>query len=162
MIDRMDQLLARAKRSGTAFAVLFMDIDHFKDVNDAHGHESGDLVLRAFAQRLTKSVRQSDTVARIGGDEFVIILETVHQVKEADTVALKVQRALAKAFAMQRRRVKVTVSIGISFYPENGGEADTLLRAADYAMYLAKRQGGNRYVTCLPGMPRPGEVLEQE
>lgn len=159
MVDRLSQLLARAKRSGTAFAVLFMDIDRFKDVNDSHGHEFGDLLLRAVAQRLTKSVRQSDTVARIGGDEFVIILETVHQVADADTVALKVLHAIARPFALDRHRVKATVSIGVSFYPENGEDADTLVRAADYAMYLAKKEGGNRHVTCLPGMPRSGEVL---
>jgi diguanylate cyclase (GGDEF)-like protein len=86
MVDRLGQLLGRAKRSGMAFAVLYLDIDRFKDVNDSHGHEFGDLLLRAVAQRLTKSVRQSDTVARIGGDEFVIVLETVHEISEADAV----------------------------------------------------------------------------
>ena len=161
MIDRLGQLLARAERSGTAFAVLYLDIDHFKDVNDSHGHELGDLLLQAVAKRLTKSLRQSDTVARIGGDEFVIILETVREIRAADAVGLKVQRALAKSFTLQRHRVKATVSIGISFYPENGGDVDTLLRAADYAMYLAKREGGNRHVTCLPRGPHPGEVLEK-
>jgi diguanylate cyclase (GGDEF)-like protein/PAS domain S-box-containing protein len=138
MVDRLSQLLAHAKRSDTAFAVLYMDIDRFKDINDSRGHEFGDLLLRAVAQRLRKNLRQSDTVARIGGDEFVIILETVHQVREVDAVALVVKRALARSFTVARHRVNVTVSIGISFYPENGGDADTLLRAADYAMYLAK------------------------
>jgi diguanylate cyclase (GGDEF)-like protein/PAS domain S-box-containing protein len=161
MIDRLGRLLARAERSGTAFAVLYLDIDHFKDVNDSHGHEVGDLLLQAVAKRLTKSLRQSDTVARIGGDEFVIILETVREIRAADAVGLKVQRALAKSFILQRHRVKATVSIGISFYPENGGDVDTLLRAADYAMYLAKRDGGNRHVTCLPREPHPGEALEK-
>ena len=160
MFDRLSQLLARAKRSGAAFAVLYVDIDHFKDVNDSRGHEFGDLVLRAVAQKLTKSVRLNDTVARIGGDEFVIILESVHQVRDAETVALKVQRALARSFTLERHRVKVTLSIGISFYPENGGDADTLLRAADYAMYLAKRDGGNRHLTCLPDVPFSGDVFE--
>jgi diguanylate cyclase (GGDEF)-like protein len=162
MIDRLNQLLARARRSGTAFAVLYMDIDRFKDVNDSHGHELGDLLLQAVAQRLTKSVRQSDTVARIGGDEFVIILESVREIRDADAVGLKVQRALTKSFTLQRHRVKATVSIGISFYPENGGDVDTLLRAADYAMYLAKREGGNRHITCLPRQPHPGEVLTKD
>jgi diguanylate cyclase (GGDEF)-like protein/PAS domain S-box-containing protein len=161
MIDRLGRLLARAERSGTAFAVLYLDIDHFKDVNDSHGHELGDLLLQAVAKRLTKSLRHGDTVARIGGDEFVIILETVREIRAADAVGLKVQRALAKSFTLQRHRVKATVSIGISFYPENGGDVDTLLRAADYAMYLAKKEGGNRHVTCLPREPHPGEVLEK-
>jgi diguanylate cyclase (GGDEF)-like protein/PAS domain S-box-containing protein len=162
MADRLSQLLARAKRSSTAFAVLFMDIDRFKEVNDSRGHEFGDLLLRAVAKRLTSTVRQSDTVARIGGDEFVIILENLHQIAEADEVALKVQRALARPFTLERQRLKVTASIGISFYPENGEDTDTLLRAADYAMYLAKRKGGNGHMTCLPGLPRSGEALEKE
>jgi diguanylate cyclase (GGDEF)-like protein/PAS domain S-box-containing protein len=161
MIDRLGQLLARAERSGTAFAVLYLDIDNFKDVNDSHGHELGDLLLQAVAKRLTKSLRQSDTVARMGGDEFVIILETVHEIRAADAVGLKVQRALARPFTLQRHRVKITSSIGISFYPENGADVDALLRAADYAMYLAKRQGGNRHVTCLPRETHPGEVPEK-
>ena len=161
MVDRLHQLLARAKRSSTAFAVLFMDIDRFKEVNDTYGHEFGDLLLRAVAQRLTKSVRQSDTVARIGGDEFVIILETVHQIRETEAVAKNVRRALARPINVQEHAMNVTVSIGISFYPENGEDADTLLRAADYAMYLAKKEGGNRHLTCLPGLFRPGEVLEK-
>jgi len=161
LVDRLGQLLARARRSGTVFAVLFMDIDRFKEVNDTLGHEVGDLLLRAVAQRLTKSVRQSDTVARIGGDEFVIMLETVHDSRGADAVADTVRRALAKSFTIQKQALQVSVSIGISFYPENGEDADTLLRAADYAMYLAKREGGNRHLTCLPGMPRPGETPRQ-
>ena len=162
MLDRLSQLLARAKRSGSAFAVLYMDIDHFKDVNDSYGHEFGDLLLRAVAKRLTKSVRQSDTVARIGGDEFVIILETAHEIRDAEPVTLRVQRALATSFNLERHRVKATVSIGLSFYPYNGADADTLLRAADYAMYLAKREGGNRHISCLPGLPLPGGVVEKE
>jgi diguanylate cyclase (GGDEF)-like protein/PAS domain S-box-containing protein len=156
MVDRLSQVLARAKRSGSPFAVLFMDIDRFKDINDSRGHEFGDHLLRVVAQRLRKSVRQSDTVARVGGDEFVIILETVHQVREADAVALNVKRALARSFTLARHRVNVTVSIGISFYPQNGGDTDALLRAADYAMYLAKREGGNRHLVCFPDMRRSG------
>jgi diguanylate cyclase (GGDEF)-like protein/PAS domain S-box-containing protein len=160
MVDRLGQLLARAKRAGTSFAILYLDIDHFKEVNDSRGHEFGDLLLRAVAQRLAKSVRSSDTVARIGGDEFVIILETVHEVREADAVGRNVQRALAKSFTLDKKRLTVTASIGISFFPENGADPDTLLRAADYAMYLAKREGGNRHVTCLPGAPQPGDAVE--
>jgi len=162
MVDRLGQLLARAKRSDATFAVLFMDIDGFKDVNDSHGHEVGDLLLHEVAVRLTKAVRVSDTVARIGGDEFVIILETVREPRAAEAVALKVERALAKPFNLHKHSLNVTVSIGISFYPENGEGVDTLLRAADYAMYLAKREGGNRHLTCLPGLPQPGEVLTRD
>jgi diguanylate cyclase (GGDEF)-like protein/PAS domain S-box-containing protein len=155
MVDRLNQLLFRARRSSAVFAVLFLDIDGFKDVNDSYGHEFADLLLRAIAQRLAKSVRQSDTVARIGGDEFVIILDPAQQIR-ADTVALKVLHLLAKPLTLERHRIEVTVSIGISFYPENGADTETLLRAADYAMYLAKREGGNRHVACLPGLIQPG------
>jgi diguanylate cyclase (GGDEF)-like protein/PAS domain S-box-containing protein len=154
MVDRLTQLLSRAKRYGTAFTLLFLDIDRFKEINDSHGHEFGDLVLRAVAQRLTENVRQSDTVARIGGDEFVIILETVDRVEAADAVALHVQHALGRLITLQRHRVRVTVSIGISFYPEHGEDVDTLLRAADSAMYLAKKGGGNRHLTALAVAPR--------
>jgi diguanylate cyclase (GGDEF)-like protein len=151
MIDRLTQLLSRAQRTGAVFAVLYMDLDHFKEVNDAHGHELGDLLLRAVAGRLRKSVRQSDTVARMGGDEFVIVLEALHEMSDADVVGANVLRAIARSFTLQKRKVKITASIGISFFPDNGTDVDTLLRAADYAMYLAKRQGGNGYVNCLPG-----------
>ena len=162
LVDRLNQLLSRADRSGSYFAVLFMDLDRFKEVNDSHGHEVGDLLLRAVAQRLAESVRQSDTVARIGGDEFVILLETVHKVEEADAVAVKVQQAFTRPFSLDRHHIESTVSIGVSFYPENGSDADSLLRAADYAMYLAKREGGNRHITCLPSESHPGEVLSNE
>ena len=156
MVDRLNQLVFRARRSSAVFAVLFLDIDGFKDVNDSYGHEFGDLLLRAVAQRLGKSVRQSDTVARIGGDEFVVILDPAQQIR-ADAVALKVLHLLSRPFTLERHRIEVTVSIGISFYPENGADTDTLLRAADYAMYLAKKEGGNRHVACLPGLIQPGD-----
>lgn len=148
MLDRLGQLVARAQRSSVAFAILFMDIDGFKGVNDTYGHEVGDLLLHAVAQRLTKTVRHSDTVARIGGDEFVIILETVRGNRSADAVALKVERSIAAPYLLQGHRLQITASIGISLYPENAEDADTLLRAADSAMYLAKREGGNRHETC--------------
>jgi diguanylate cyclase (GGDEF)-like protein/PAS domain S-box-containing protein len=150
MLDRLNQLLSHAQRSGSIFAVLFMDIDRFKDVNDSYGHEFGDLLLRTVAQRLAQAVRQGDTVTRMGGDEFVIVLDTIHQAGDADAVAGYIQRALAEAFTLDRHHVKVTASIGISFYPGNGEDADTLLKAADRAMYLAKREGGNRHLTCPP------------
>jgi diguanylate cyclase (GGDEF)-like protein/PAS domain S-box-containing protein len=161
MIDRMSQLLARARRSGTSFAVLFMDIDGFKGVNDAHGHDLGDLLLQAVAKRLAGSVRQSDTVARIGGDEFVIIQDPMGGIGDAETLAEHVETALARAFILQKHRVKVTASIGLSFYPQNGEDPESLLKAADYAMYLAKREGGNRHLACAPGMPESGSVRER-
>jgi diguanylate cyclase (GGDEF)-like protein/PAS domain S-box-containing protein len=162
MMDRLHQLVGRAKRSGAAVALLFLDVDHFKDVNDSYGHEFGDLLLRAVARRLTESVRQSDIVSRIGGDEFVIILETIRQASDADTVALKVLDAVARPLTLERHRLKVTVSIGLSLYPENGEEPDTLLRAADSAMYRAKKEGGNRHFACSPAISNAGDVLGKE
>ena len=161
MVDRLVQLLARAQRAGTSFALLYMDIDSFKEVNDTRGHEFGDQLLQAVAKRLTKSVRQSDTVARIGGDEFVIILETVHEARAAEAVGRNVQRALARSFTVDKHRLSITVSIGISFFPENGADSDTLLRAADYAMYLAKREGGNRHLICPPNAPHLSEAAKE-
>ena len=161
MIDRLVQLLARAQRAGTSFALLYMDIDDFKVVNDSRGHEFGDLLLQAVAKRLTKSVRQSDTVARIGGDEFVIILETVHEARAAEAVGRNVQRALARSFTIDKQKLAITGSIGISFYPQNGPDSDTLLRSADYAMYLAKREGGNRHLICPPDAPHLSEAAKE-
>jgi diguanylate cyclase (GGDEF)-like protein/PAS domain S-box-containing protein len=163
LVDRLGQLLTSAGRSDTAFAVLFMDIDRFKEVNDSHGHEAGDQLFSTLpAQRLTKSVRRSDTVARIGGDEFVVVLERVHQVGEADAVADKIRLALAAPYTSEEPRGEGDREHRHQLLPGERRDADTLLRAADYAMYLAKRQGGNRHLTCLPGLPRPGEVLERE
>jgi diguanylate cyclase (GGDEF)-like protein/PAS domain S-box-containing protein len=155
LVDRVNQVLARARRTGLGFALLFLDIDDFKAVNDHLGHDVGDLLLRAFAQRLTGCVRQSDTVARLAGDEFVIVLDTIQEIGQAEAVAQHVERALARPFRLRELRVKVGVSIGISLYPEDGDDAEVLLKAADHAMYLAKREGGNRHQAS-PGSPPPG------
>jgi len=151
LTDRMDQLLARSGRQKTSFAVLFMDIDSFKGVNDAYGHETGDQVLREVADRLASCVRASDTVARLGGDEFVILLEASSAPQAAEAVALKIKQALARPL-LGDQRLKLSMSIGISFYPNSDGGAAALLRLADRAMYLAKREGGDRYYSCLPGL----------
>ena len=161
LVDRLGQLLARAQRSSMTFAVLFMDIDRFKDVNDSRGHDFGDLLLCAIAKRMAKSVRKSDTVARIGGDEFVIVLENLSETVEADAIASKLQHALSRPFTLEAKKLKVTASIGISFYPDNGRDTESLLRAADYAMYLAKRKGGNGHVTYSPEVSDSAGVPEK-
>ena len=148
MMDRLQRILLQAKRSDTIVGVPFLDLDGFKAVNDAHGHDFGDLVLRAVAQRLVSSVCSSDTVARIGGDEFVVILDTLDKAEHAPVVAANLRRNLARPMTLERRRVKVTVSIGISLRPQNGAEAEVLLRAADYAMYLAKKGGKDAWAMC--------------
>jgi diguanylate cyclase (GGDEF)-like protein/PAS domain S-box-containing protein len=153
MIDRLSQILAHAKRTGTTFAVLFIDVDDFKAINDAHGHEFGDLVLQTIGKRLVGAIRGSDTVARIGGDEFVIILEGMAGQDSASVVAGKLVKRLARSFSVQGRPVKASVSVGISVYPDNGADPELLVRSADYAMYLAKRAGKNRWEACPQGLP---------
>jgi diguanylate cyclase (GGDEF)-like protein/PAS domain S-box-containing protein len=152
LTDRMNQLLARAGRQKTSFAVLFMDIDNFKGINDAYGHETGDQMLREVADRLQSCVRASDTVARLGGDEFVILLEASSAPQAAEAVALKIKQSLKRSFIIGGNRMKVGMSIGISFHPENEGDAALLLRLADRAMYLAKRSGGNCHCSSLSGL----------
>ena len=133
-------LLIRAERFATCFAVLFIDLDGFKRINDSRGHDVGDLVLRAVAERLSQSVRAADTVARIGGDEFVILLEALRAGGDATAVAQKIHGALEKPFALPGGAAKVTVSIGIGLYPQDGRDADVLLKAADIDMYRAKQK----------------------
>jgi diguanylate cyclase (GGDEF)-like protein len=162
LIDGMSQTLAHAERSRSIFAVFFLDVDDFKSINDAHGHEFGDLVLQSLAETLVSAVRGSDTVARIGGDEFVIILETLGGRQDAKLVADKILRSVAKPFTLQRHEVKMTVSIGISFHPDNAADAEVLLRASDYAMYLAKGQGKNGWQVCPRGLPGSGRDFRAE
>ena len=149
LMDRMAQTIAHAARASS--------IDDFKATNDEHGHEFGDVVLQSIAQTLQGTVRSSDTVARIGGDEFVIVLETLGGRLDARSVADKVLASVAKPVTLQGHTVKTTVSIGISFYPDNSGDAEALVRAADYAMYLAKAEGKNSWQVCPKGLPGPGK-----
>jgi diguanylate cyclase (GGDEF)-like protein/PAS domain S-box-containing protein len=153
MLDRLTQVLARARRDKRQFAVLFVDIDDFKQVNDTAGHDAGDDVLRAVATRLQGSIRASDTVARLGGDEFVIVLEEAER-DGAGGVADKIRAAVAAPISHRRARLAVTTSIGISLYPEHAADAQGLLTAADYAMYLAKKHGKDRYEVC-PAQGKP-------
>jgi diguanylate cyclase (GGDEF)-like protein/PAS domain S-box-containing protein len=162
LVDRMVQTVAHAARARAIFAVLFLDIDDFKETNDAYGHEFGDVVLRSIAERLVGSVRSSDTVARIGGDEFVIVLATLGGRLDARSVADKILLSMAKPTTLQRNVVTTTASIGISFYPDNTDDAEVLLRAADYAMYLAKSEGKNGWQVCPKGLPGAGRHFRPE
>jgi diguanylate cyclase (GGDEF)-like protein len=152
MTDRLRQVLAYSERTATRFGVLFIDVDDFKGINDARGHEYGDAVLRSIGATLVRTVRGSDTVARIGGDEFVIILESIGQSADAGAVAAKILRSIAEPFTIKRRKVQVTVSIGVAIFPDNGRDAELLLRAADYAMYMAKGEGKDRWHLCPKGL----------
>jgi len=142
--DRTEQALAQAARSGSQAALLFLDLDGFKSVNDRLGHLAGDRVLEAVAERLSGCVRESDTVARLGGDEFVILLPIIKAAADAEKLASKLLAALSAPIIIGDRKAKVGVSIGIALYPRDGEEGETLLAASDDAMYRAKRLGGNR------------------
>ncbi len=148
--DRLEQALARAKRSGALVALMFLDLDRFKAVNDTLGHGTGDLLLKKVAERLEGSVRETDTVARIGGDEFGIILEGLTEAQDAALVARKIIDKLVQPFVLDGHEVFVTTSIGIAVYPSSNG--DSLLTDADSAMYCAKEQGRNTYRFHTPEM----------
>jgi diguanylate cyclase (GGDEF)-like protein/PAS domain S-box-containing protein len=143
--DRLSQALGRAKRNGNRVAVLFLDIDNFKEVNEAFGHLSGDLLLQILAKRLQSSLRATDTVARMGGDEFAILLDDIKRSQDVGPIALKILDRISEAFSMENKEMFVTASIGISIYPENGIIPQTLLRNADIAMFRTKEGGKNNY-----------------
>jgi diguanylate cyclase (GGDEF)-like protein len=143
--DRLHHAAAQAERHDRPMAVLFVDIDRFKEVNDALGHRTGDRVLRRIAERISCAVRRVDTAARIGGDEFAIILENLERVEDASIVAQKLLNVLAEPFTIRNHRVEITCSIGISLFLFDGTDAQSLLDHADRAMFQAKRAGGNAY-----------------
>lgn len=143
--DRLSHAIARAQRSNQALGVFFVDLDHFKKINDSLGHAAGDLLLQAFAVRLQACVRHGDTVARLGGDEFIILLEDVAHEERGAVVARKVIEALKSSFLIEGHEFFVTCSIGISLYPRDGQDEQTLLKNADAAMYRAKQQGRNNF-----------------
>jgi len=131
--------LARARREGGLLALLYVDLDKFKQVNDSFGHAVGDLLLQEVARRLQQCVRETDTVARIGGDEFVILLEYLQQPEHAKRVADKVRSLLGEPVRWDDSGLIIVASIGIALYPENGEEAQQLFKHADEAMYGVKR-----------------------
>ncbi|MGB6984651.1 MAG: EAL domain-containing protein [Candidatus Aquilonibacter sp.] len=141
----IERAIESAKRTGNAFALLFMDIDDFKRVNDSLGHSVGDTVLKAFARRLQECVRNSDRVSRLGGDEFVILVENFVSVGGAEEVALKILDRMQEPLVAGELRMQVTPSVGIALYPSDGTSAETLLRNADTAMYSAKHAGRNTF-----------------
>ncbi len=139
--DRMTQAIAHARRSGTQLAVLFIDLDDFKRINDSLGHEIGDRLLQLVGQRLQASLREGDSVARLGGDEFVLTLSTLVDGNDAALVARKTMEVLRLPFQVDGHEFHITCSIGISLYPVDGTDVEALMRAADAAMYHAKEKG---------------------
>lgn len=142
---QLEKSIAVAQRYGNPLALLFLDLDGFKPINDTLGHAAGDWLLQQTAARLTQSVRGSDIVARLGGDEFVILLTTLTSASDAETVTLKLLARIGAPFDYDGRELRVTASIGIGVYPDDAADGESLMEAADQAMYLAKKSGGHGF-----------------
>ncbi len=148
--DRLDQSLAEARRNRQISAVMFLDLDGFREVNDEHGHEFGDLVLKATANRIKAEIREIDTVARIGGDEFLVILASVPDLSAPDLsiverIACNLIQQVSQPIVLDGNEVAVGTSVGISIYPDDVSDADELIRVANKAMYLIKSGGKNNF-----------------
>lgn len=143
--DRLTVALARARRCNESLSVMFLDLDELKTVNDTLGHPAGDQLLQSVGERLGQSLRQEDTVARVGGDEFMVLLPSVKTEADVGTVAKKVLDAFVNPFTLGQDEVHVSTSIGIAIYPEDGEDPETLLASADSTMYRVKEKGGNAY-----------------
>ncbi len=143
--EQLRRSVAFAGRNARHVAVLFLDLDRFKGINDSLGHPAGDVLLKAAGERLEANVRKSDLVARLGGDEFVVLLQGLEREYAPAKVAGKILESLARPYSLEDREYWVTGSIGIAIFPRDGTDPDTLLRNADTAMYVAKRKGPNRY-----------------
>jgi diguanylate cyclase (GGDEF)-like protein/PAS domain S-box-containing protein len=145
--------LAGAKRYHKKLALMVLDIDHFKEINDSQGHLYGDQLLKEFAKRLSGAVRKTDTVSRMGGDEFAILLTEVKEAESvANNLAQKILEKERKPFVFNKHEVRITASIGISNYPDDGEDIEMLIKYADTAMYQAKKEGRNNYLRYKPSM----------
>ena len=153
--DRMRQAIALAQRHHSSVALFFADVDNFKRINDALGHVTGDQVLQSVARRLVACVRNADTVSRFGGDEFVVLLSEVARPEDAASTGDKLLAALSAPHRIEQRDLNITMSIGISVYPRDGQDAETLLKHADAALFRAKAQGGNKHQFFEADMVRP-------
>lgn len=150
--DHLQQAMAKSRRSEQQVALLFLDLDRFKNINDSLGHEAGDTLLKEVAARLKSCVRETDTVARLGGDEFVVILEQFKEVQNVATVAQKILKNLQRTIVLKGTEFHITSSIGIGLYPADAVDVDGLMKCADSAMYGAKKQGRNNYQFYTPDM----------
>ena len=143
--DRLTMGLALSRRSGNRLAVLMLDLDRFKAINDTLGHSVGDQLLKAVGEQLAGIIRKSDTVARIGGDEFVLVLPQISQANDVTKLAQRILDVFREPFVFDGHRLDITTSIGIAIYPEDGKEIESLLKNADAAMYWAKEHGRDPY-----------------
>jgi len=149
---QLEHGVAYARRHDSRLAVLFVDIDHFKDINDTLGHDAGDQVLVQFAQRLRQCVREVDTVARQGGDEFIVLLTELRTGADAQQVAEKIMKAIGEPFVINGQLLPVAASIGVAVYPDDDADIETLIEKADLAMYAAKQRGKGASLRFLPSM----------
>ena len=145
LADRMSMALVHARRNKSAMAVVYLDLDGFKQINDTLGHGAGDVLLKMVAERLVAAVREEDTVARLGGDEFIIALWHVSGAEYAATAASRAIEAVSRPYEIEGNTVRITTSAGVSIYPVHGKDAETLLKSADLALYEAKAAGKNAY-----------------
>ncbi|MDY0269029.1 putative bifunctional diguanylate cyclase/phosphodiesterase [Trichloromonas sp.] len=159
LLDRLGQSLITAKREDLRSALLFLDLDRFKLINDSLGHAAGDKLLKVVAERLRETVRKSDTVARLGGDEFVILLHSAPPTKGLTQITWKILQTLSRPVTIEEQEIFPSTSIGIALFPDDGKDADSLLRCADMAMYRAKESGRNTYHFFSPEMHR--QVLQR-
>ena len=144
-LDRLEHDIKNAARIGSLTALLFIDLDHFKEANDQYGHDAGDLLLRLVTERLRSCVRETDMVARMGGDEFTVILQNLMDTKYAELVAGKILLELARPFEILDNTLHISASIGITYFPQDASTAEELIKNADLAMYMAKHAGRNRF-----------------
>src|SRR5580693_3154478 len=152
LAQRLDQALSRHRRASMKLAILYMNLDRFKVINDSLGHEAGDLLLRQVADRLRSQSREGDTVARVGGDEFVVLMENCWNSADISACAQRLVEQLSAPYLLDQKDCHVTLSIGISIFPADGSDSQSLLKAADVAMYRAKEMGRNNYQYYLPSM----------
>ena len=145
LADRLQQAMIQSERRNQSLAVAYLDLDGFKAVNDSHGHEFGDELLIAVSQRMKDALREGDTLARIGGDEFVAVLADLEQITDCEPVLARLLQAAADPVVLENITLNISASIGVTLYPQDGADADQLLRHADQAMYVAKQKGKNRY-----------------
>ena len=141
----LEKKIKAARRSSTKVALLFIDLDHFKEINDTYGHDWGDIVIKDAAQRLNDCIRDSDTLARLGGDEFTIIIDDLHDYCPVQRIVNDILKKMSEPFQVEEEVAYLSASIGITLYPDNATEIDALLKHADQAMYVAKDQGRNRF-----------------
>jgi diguanylate cyclase (GGDEF)-like protein len=139
--DRLQDALMRARRNGHGMAVMMMDLDHFKEVNDKLGHTVGDRLLQMVGERLTATLRESDTVCRLGGDEFLLLLPELGGQEDVGVAANRLLAAIREPFLLDGKQLRITTSLGIALYPDEGTDRDTLVRNADIAMYQVKGSG---------------------